>query len=54
MMDYIEAFCMKQEFSKIMLLTSNGNRAGRDFYTAMGYDSDAKIGFVKYRRNFSQ
>jgi N-acetylglutamate synthase-like GNAT family acetyltransferase len=54
MMDYIEAFCLEQDCSKIMLQTSSENRAARDFYTAMGYDPDAKIGFVKYRRYFSQ
>lgn len=26
----------------------------RDFYTAMSYDPNAKIGFVKYRRYFSR
>lgn len=26
----------------------------RDFYTAIGYDPNTKIGFVKYRRYFSQ
>lgn len=54
MMDYIEAFCLEQDCSKIMLQTSSKNRDARDFYTAMGYDSDAKIGFIKYRRYFSQ
>ncbi len=54
MMDYIEAFCLEQNCSKIMLLTSNENRNARDFYTAMGYDPDAKIGFIKYRRYFAQ
>jgi len=54
MMDYIEAFCLEQDCSKIMLQTSSGNRNARDFYTAMGYDPDAKIGFIKYRRHFSQ
>lgn len=54
MMDYIEAFCLEQDCSKIMLQTSSGNRGARDFYTAMGYDPDAKIGFIKYRRYFSQ
>ncbi|HCS65925.1 MAG TPA: N-acetyltransferase [Cellvibrio sp.] len=54
MMDYIEAFCLKQDCSKIMLQTSSKNRDARDFYTAMGYDPDAKIGFIKYRRYFSQ
>lgn len=54
MMDYIEAFCLKQDCSKIMLQTSSENRDARDFYAAMGYDPDAKIGFIKYRRYFSQ
>lgn len=54
MMDYIEAFCLEQDCSKIMLQTSSENRAARDFYTAMGYDLDAKIGCVKYRRYFTQ
>jgi N-acetylglutamate synthase-like GNAT family acetyltransferase len=54
MMDYIEDFCLQQNCSKIMLLTSNENRNARDFYTAMGYDPDAKIGFVKYRKYFGR
>lgn len=54
MMDHIEAFCVEQDCSKIMLQTSSKNRDARDFYTAMGYDPDAKIGFIKYRRYFSQ
>lgn len=54
MMDYIEAFCLEQDCSKIMLQTSSGNRNARDFYTAMNYDPAAKIGFIKYRRHFSQ
>lgn len=53
MMDYIEAFCLEQDCSKIVLHTSSGNRIARDFYTAMGYDPDTKIGFIKYRRHFS-
>jgi N-acetylglutamate synthase-like GNAT family acetyltransferase len=52
MMDFIEAFCLEQDCSKIMLLTSSENRNARDFYTAMGYDPDAKIGFIKYRKYF--
>ena len=54
MMDYIEALCLQHDCSKIMLQTSNENRSARDFYTVMGYDPDAKIGFIKYRRYFSQ
>ena len=54
MMDYIETFCLENLCSKIMLQASSENLDARDFYTAMGYDPDAKIGFVKYRRYFSQ
>jgi N-acetylglutamate synthase-like GNAT family acetyltransferase len=54
MMNYIEALCLEQDCSKIMLQTSSENRDARDFYTAIGYDPDAKIGFVKYRRYFPQ
>ncbi len=52
LMDYIEDFCLQQNCSKIMLMTGSVNRNARDFYTAMGYDPDAKIGLIKYRRNF--
>lgn len=54
LMDYIDAFCLEKDCSKIMLLSSRENSAARDFYTAMGYNPDAKVGFIKYRRNFSQ
>jgi N-acetylglutamate synthase-like GNAT family acetyltransferase len=54
LMDYIEALCLQQDCSKIMLQTGSENRNARDFYTAMGYDPDAKIGFIKYRRYFGQ
>lgn len=53
LMDHIENFCKEKNCSKIILQTSSENRDARDFYTAMGYDPDAKIGFVKYRRYFS-
>lgn len=52
LMDYIENLCLEKNCSKIMLLTSSENRNARDFYTAMGYDPDAKIGFIKYRKYF--
>lgn len=54
MMDFIEAICLEQGCSKIMLQTSSENRNARDFYTAMGYDPNVKTGFVKYRRYFSR
>lgn len=52
LMDYIETFSLQQHCSKIMLLTNSENRSARDFYTAMGYDPDEKIGFVKHRKYF--
>jgi N-acetylglutamate synthase-like GNAT family acetyltransferase len=54
LIDYIEDFCVQKDCSKIMLQTQSENRSARDFYTAMGYDPDAKIGFVKYRRYLGQ
>ena len=53
MMDYIEAFCSTQNCSKIVLQTSSANCAAQHFYTAMGYNPNTKVGFIKYRRNFS-
>jgi len=52
LMEHIEEFCLQHNCSKIMLLSNSDNRAAHDFYTAMGYDPDAKLGFIKYRRNF--
>ena len=54
LMDYMEDFFLQQNCSKIMLQTNSDNRAARDFYSAMGYDPDAKIGFIKYHRYFGQ
>lgn len=54
LMDHIEAFCLERDCSKIMLLSSSDNRGAHDFYAAMGFDPDAKLGFIKYRRYFSQ
>jgi predicted N-acetyltransferase YhbS len=53
LMDHIEAFCVATDCSKIMLLSSSDNRAAHDFYAAMGYDPDAKLGFIKYRKYFN-
>lgn len=49
LVDHIEAFCIAEDCSKIMLLSSSNNRTAQDFYTAMGYDSDTKSGFIKKR-----
>ena len=54
LMDHIEEFCIAQDCSKIMLLSGSDNSGAHDFYTAMGFDPDAKLGFIKYRRYFGQ
>lgn len=53
LIDHIEAFCLANDCSKIMLLTNSENRNAHDFYAAMGYDPDEKLGFVKKRKYFN-
>ncbi|GGY78245.1 hypothetical protein GCM10011613_23570 [Cellvibrio zantedeschiae] len=53
LMKHIEAFCLAADCSKIMLLSGSDKHDAHDFYTAMGYDSDAKTGFIKKRRHFT-
>jgi N-acetylglutamate synthase-like GNAT family acetyltransferase len=52
LVDHIEAFCVAKDCSKIMLLSSTDNRSAHDFYVTMGYNPDAKLGFVKKRSQF--
>lgn len=54
LIDHIEAFCLAADCSKIMLLSSSDNHKAHDFYAAMGYDPDAKSGFIKKRRHFNR
>lgn len=54
LMNYIEQFCLASDCSKIMLLSSSDNHSAHDFYAAMGYDSNSKLGFIKKRRHFNQ
>lgn len=54
LMDHIEEFCLASDCSKIMLLSGSDNPGAHDFYTAMGFDPDEKLGFIKYRRYFGQ
>jgi GNAT superfamily N-acetyltransferase len=53
LMDHIEEFCLTTNCSKIMLLSSSDNGSAHDFYAAMGYDPDAKLGFIKKRKHFN-
>lgn len=52
MIDHIEEFCISQDCSKIVLNVSTELTQGRDFFTAMGFDPDETIGFIKLRKYF--
>lgn len=54
LVDFIESFCLEKNCSRIVLLSDQDNRNARDFITAMGYDPDANIGFIKLRKYFGQ
>ena len=53
LIDYIEAFCAEQNCSKIILNTPAERTHARDFLTAMGFDPDETLGFIKYRKYFA-
>lgn len=53
LMKHIEALCLAADCSKIMLLSGSDKRDAHDFYISMGYDPDAKAGFIKKRRHFN-
>jgi N-acetylglutamate synthase-like GNAT family acetyltransferase len=49
LMAHIEAFCLAQDCSKIMLLSSAQREAAHRFFARAGFSGSAKQGFVKYR-----
>lgn len=51
---HLEDFCRARECSKIMLLSTAVREDAHRFFARIGYDGQAKLGFVKYRRHFSQ
>jgi len=51
---HLEAFCRARECSKIMLLSASAREDAHRFFARAGYDGQAKQGFVKYRRHFSE
>ncbi|QXI29542.1 GNAT family N-acetyltransferase [Pseudomonas vanderleydeniana] len=48
----VEAFCLRTDCSKIMLLSSIGREPAHRFFQRARFVGDAKRGFVKYRRAF--
>lgn len=49
----IEAFCLRTECSKIMLLSSIQRSDSHKFFEKQGFKGEVKRGFVKYRSAFS-
>lgn len=49
LMRHIEACCVRSDCSKIMLLSAVARVEAHRFFGGLGYASDRKVGFVKYR-----
>jgi len=49
----VEAYCVTNDCSKIMLLSSSGRTDAHRFFERCGFDASLKRGFVKYRRSFA-
>jgi len=54
LMQEVEQFCLSRNCSKMMLLSSVLRADAHRFFERVGFLSDVKRGFVKYRRQFSQ
>jgi len=50
----VEQFCLSNDCSKMMLLSSVLRLEAHRFFEQVGFRSDQKRGFVKYRRHFGQ
>lgn len=50
---FVERACVQADCSKIMLLSSSERFGAHAFFRLLGYLSDAKVGFVKYRSGLS-
>lgn len=53
LIDHIEAFCAAANCSRILLNVAAERTQARDFLTAMGFDPDETLGFIKYQKYFS-
>lgn len=50
---HVEHLAVTHECTKLMLLSSAARPEAHAFFRSCGFTSDAKLGFVKYRRNFN-
>lgn len=53
LLEQAESFYRQSQCSKMMLLSFNGRVEAHRFFESQGFDSSAKRGFVKYRRDFN-
>ena len=49
---HIEAFCLANDCSKIMLLSSINREQAHRFFERTGFSGSSKRGFIKYRSKF--
>jgi GNAT superfamily N-acetyltransferase len=49
----VEQYCLSQNCSKMMLLSSASRADAHRFFEHVGFRADLKRGFVKYRRQFA-
>lgn len=53
LIDHIEELCATANCSRILLNVAAERTQARDFLTAMGFDPDETLGFIKYRKYFT-
>lgn len=51
LMEYVDAFCLESDCTKVMLLSSVSRIEAHAFFEKIGFVGDKKRGFVKYRRD---
>lgn len=49
----VERFCLEEDCSKMMLMSTATRVDAHRFFERMGFRSDVKRGFVKYRKQFA-
>ena len=54
LLKHIEGFCLVENCSKIMLLSSIQRESAHRFFERAGFIGSSKRGFVKYRRQFEK
>lgn len=53
LIDHIEALAAERNCSRIVLSVPAERSQARDFFTAMGFDPDEMLGFIKHQKYFA-